>query len=97
MIRKCIWEESDIKCGMYVICETSPEHSGDIAFMSSVSFKVGYQGSGSRPCLIAMTDGLVSSECESKDAMVQLLNRGNGYRPMTHYEMTMLIKHQFSD
>lgn len=91
---KYIWEEKDIEAGRFIIKNTAdhPISKGDIAFARTVTQKIGFNGASGKNYGISypFTDGMYLAIGTKKD-IVTMLNKDEGYRPLTKEEAIIMI------
>ena len=94
-IMKIIFEEDDIKVGMYVICNSYPQGSTNYDFATTVMYKIGWKydkpDEENKYCFISLSDGWVNV-FKSKKEMVKHLNNEKGYRILNIIEMTDILR-----
>ena len=85
--RKAFKPEDFNGSGQYLLrCSTSRDWN----YLQTVLWKVGYKGGSYY--LIAMTDGAIFKEHESKEALCRSLNDDErGYRQPTDHELSVLL------
>ena len=87
MKTKITFEEADFKgSGQLIILDNFPD--------ITTAYKLGYGYQGKNSCqvyyLIAMSDGMVTKQAETKEEMVDYLNQED-FRPMTKKEIIDII------
>lgn len=95
---RIIWKETDLIGGRYIIHNSYTIKNKNIAFASTVAFKIGWtlasMGSKEEIMLISLSDGL----CQPFRSKLHLCNFLNndiyGFRPLDGKTMGRIIKHQ---
>lgn len=91
---KPIWKESDIEGGAYVIRNSSPDHSENTSFASSVTYMVVRITGTKQWGLSSVNDGLIHGMHESKQALVDHLNDDRyGYRQLSGQDLMTVLKY----
>ena len=95
---KIIFEENDIKVGMYVVCNSYPKGSTNYDFATTVMYKIGWQYKNktdkTQYCMISLSDGMITSY-KTKKELINRLNSAKGYRILSIIEMTDILRKRY--
>lgn len=86
---KIIWEDNDIKTGMYV-CKNGTV--SDFAWHATWTFQIGYYGGRGKSCVICLSDGSVILRDSSIEKITEWLNE-NEMIPCPTEKMISVIDH----
>jgi len=90
-------EEKDIKCGMYIIRNSSPINSNDYSFAMTVLYKIGFDTHNDDICKISLTDGMVMRYKHKKFLMKELNEDKFGYRILNKFEVAELLINDYKN
>jgi hypothetical protein len=92
---KYTWEEQDLKCGMYICKDEEKSLSNNVGWFAKWTHKIGFHHFqddtySTNLCIVAMTDGMVST-FKSNEDLVAYLNKQEMI-PMPHKWLITLQK-----
>jgi len=88
-----IWEEKDLDCWTYFICNSSPVGSKDFSFVMSVLYRLCWTNEEKqKKCIVSLSDGMIEPY-ESTDKLLNRLNKNkHGYRKLNESEVAHILK-----
>lgn len=81
---KLQWEESDIKGGIHVVRESSPEGCDNLGFAASVAYMITYNAETGQWGRTSVNDGMTLFHGPDKKSVADHFNGDtHGFRPLT--------------